>query len=195
MKKVEQLNTGEIIILCDNSIKILNENYKQISEEKVNWNNLIVISNKIIVSNYDNKILVFQYMDNKFISITIETNNFKAINSLNNLISLDNNKFIAIGRNQFLYYNLGDYSCRLVDYYIQNPTNIAKMDKTSFLVWNKNGDIFYFEKDGQFEETKIKTIDYKIINSIIKLPDGSLIIAKESITTENANFKEDCITF
>ena len=196
VKKVEQLNTGEIIILCDNSIKILNESYKLINETKVNWNNLIVISNKIIVSNYDNNILIFQYINNKLISITIETKNFKTINSLNNLTILDNNKFIAIGKNQFLYYDLNDYSCRIYDYNISNPTNITKIDESSFLVWNKSGDIFYIEKgNGQFQQKMVKSINYENINSIIKLDDGSLIISKEPIVIGKTNDIDQCNIF
>ena len=189
VKKVEQLNTGEIIILCDNSIKILNENYEKIKEDKVNWNNLIAISNKIIVSNNNNNILIFKYEENKFIQMPLETNQFKAIYSLNNLISLDDNIFIAIGRNQFLSCNLEDYSCVLFDYNIQDPSNITKMDGTSFLIWNKSGDIYYVEKKGidEFEPSKIKSVNCKNINSIIKLYDGSLIISKEPIMQGKLN--------
>ena len=197
VRKVEQLITGEIIILCDNSIKIYNENYEQINEEKVNWNNIITINDKIIVSNYDNTILIFKYEDKRFIPITIDTNQFKAINSLNNLIKLDNNKFIAIGINQLLYYNIREYSCELTVHNIRNITNITKIDKSSCLLWNKLGDIFYYEKsiDG-FQQSQVHSISIENINSIIKLDDGSMILAKEPIIkTKVINSNEECVSF
>ena len=56
------------------------------------------------------------------------------------------------------------------------------MDKSSFLIWNLSGKFLLFEIDKNecifFEINSIKTNN---INSIIKLFDGSVIIAKEGI--------------
>ena len=93
VKKVVQFNTGDIAILCDKSIIILNEKFNLIKEIKIECKNLIVISDKIIISSKDNTIGIFQYNNDNLISI--ESFKFGAINSINNMVSLNDNNFIA----------------------------------------------------------------------------------------------------
>ena len=112
------------------------------------------------------------------------------LNSINNLVSLDDNTFVALGKNQFLYYNLEDYKGEKNNYNLNdfNPTNIIQIDKTSFLVWNKTGNIIYFEKNQiVFTPTWVNNINLENITSIIKIVDGSLIIAEDSLDNKNSD--------
>lgn len=65
---------------------------------------------------------------------------------------MDDNTFVAIGKYQFLYYNLEDYKSEINNYNLNdfNPTNIIKIDKTSFLVWIKWEILFILKKSNRF---------------------------------------------
>ena len=79
------------MILFNESTKFMNEK-NEIIELNIKCDNLISNSNgKLNIGKYTNK--------NLSCFVNIE---FKAIN---NPVSLDDNTFIAIGLNQFLYYN------------------------------------------------------------------------------------------
>jgi hypothetical protein len=136
------------VILFNKSIKFINDK-SEFYDQNIKCDNLIVINDKIVISNND-RLAIAKYINGNLKSF--EYIGFKAINSLNNLFSLDDNTFVAIGKYQFLYYNLEDYKSEINNYNLNdfNPTNIIKIDKTSFLVWNKMRNIIYFEKIKSF---------------------------------------------
>ena len=79
------------MILFNESIKFINDK-SEIFDQNIKCDNLISNTNgKLNIGKYTNK--------NLSCFVNIE---FKAIN---NPVSLDDNTFIAIGLNQFLYYN------------------------------------------------------------------------------------------
>ena len=186
IRKIVQLSSGEIVILFNESIKFINDK-SEIFDQNIKCDNLIVINDKIIISNYD-RLAIAKYINGNFKSF--ENIDFKTINSINNLVSLDDNTFVALGKNQFLYYNLEDYKGEKNNYNLNdfNPTNIIQIDKTSFLVWNKTGNIIYFEKNQiVFTPTWVNNINLENITSIIKIVDGSLIIAEDSLDNKNSD--------
>ena len=136
------------IILFNKSIKFINDK-SEFYDQNIKCDNLIVINDKIVISNND-RLAIAKYINGNLKSF--EYIGFKAINSLNNLVSLNDNTFVAIDKYQFLYYNLEDYKSEINNYNLNdfNPTNIIKIDKTSFLVWNKMRNIIYFEKIKSF---------------------------------------------
>ena len=136
------------MILFNKSIKFINDK-SEFYDQNIKCDNLIVINDKIVISNND-RLAIAKYINGNLKSF--EYIGFKAINSLNNLFSLDDNTFVAIGKYQFLHYNLEDYKSEINNYNLNdfNPTNIIKIDKTSFLVWNKMRNIIYFEKIKSF---------------------------------------------
>ena len=180
--KVEQLITKELIILCSHSIKILNDNFQEINEIKINCNNFEIISDKIIIIGPDN-ISINEYNGINEL-INIQQIEYNSINSVKNIISLDESTFIVIGQKDFLYYDLKNYEGKIINHDILNPLYITKLDKSSFIIWNLSGKIVFFEinKD-DFTTIEIDSIKSKNINSIIKLFDGSVIIAREGIKT------------
>ena len=196
--KVDQLITKEIIILFTHSIKILNNNYQEIGEIKINCINFEIISDKIIILGPDN-ISINKY-NGKNELIKIEQFDYYSINSVKNIICLDENTFAVIGQKNILYYDLKNYEAKLINHGIINPLCITKLDKSSFLIWNLSGKILLFEIDKNecifFEINSIKTNN---INSIIKLFDGSVIIAKEGIKNFEIKKKlddnENCIIY
>ena len=193
--KVEQLISKEIIILCSHSIKILNEFYKEINEINIICNNFEIISNKIILTT-PNYISINEYNGRNGL-ITIQQIDYNPINSIKNIISLNENNFIVIGQTDFLYYDLNNYIGEKVRHDIFNPSCITKLDNTSFLIWNRAGKIVDFEmSNGNFISFQIESINGEFINSIIKLFDGSLIISKDQIKTFNSiknSDNENCI--
>ena len=100
--KVDQLITKEIIVLFTHSIKILNNNYQEIGEIKINCINFEIISDKIIILGPDN-ISINKY-NSKNELIKIEQFNYYSINSVKNIICLDENTFAVIGQKNILYY-------------------------------------------------------------------------------------------
>lgn len=136
------------MILFNKSIKFINDK-SEFYDQNIKCDNLIVINDKIVISNND-RLAIAKYINGNLKSF--EYIGFKAINSLNNLFSLDDNTFVAIGKYQFLYYNLEDYKSEINNYNLNdfNPTNIIKIDKTSFLVWIKWEILFILKKSNRF---------------------------------------------
>jgi hypothetical protein len=193
IKKVDQLENDEIIILTDNSIKILNSEFKQINEIKGKYKDLKVISSYIIISN-NNKIEINEY-NNKNNLIVIDDVNFNTIDCIYSIISYNNNSFVALGQNECIIYDLQIYKGQKFSHKIENPTNIWKVDNNSFLIWNENGEIIYFEKDKN--SYIIKNLNSKNINSMIKLNDGSLIITNDSLQEikNQQQSNDECIIY
>ena len=191
VKKVEQLENDEIIILTDNSIKIINSEFKQINEIKGKYKDLKVISSKIILAN-NNYIEIKEYRNQNLISINKV--NFNSIDSIYSIISYNDSSFVALGQNEYIIYDLQNYNGAKYKHTIVNPTNIWKVDNNSFLVWNENGEIVYFEKD---KISYIKNINAKNITSMIKLYDGSLIITNDSLQEikNQQGIKEECTIY
>ena len=190
IKKVENLNEKEIIILYKESIVVLNENFEKITEKTGNYKDLIVASNKIIAST-SNNIEIIEYFNNNKL-VVLDTLNYKIIDSIYSLINFDN-LIIGLGTNEFLIYNLNDNSCKRVDHNINEPSYIWKIDFNSFLICNRSDKIIYFEySNKKCEQYPINCINSKYITSIIKLFDGSIIITTNPI---DKNEKEDCKMF
>jgi esterase/lipase len=192
IKKVEQLENDEIIILTDNSIKILNSEFKQINEIKGKYKDLKVISSKIIISN-NNNIEIKEYINGNL--ILIQKVNFNTIDCIYSIISYNDNFFVALGQNEYIIYDLQNYGGKKFSHKIENPTNIWKVNNNSFLIWNENGEITYFEKDEK--SYIIKNINSKNITSMIKLNDGSLIITNDSLQEikNQQQSNEECIIY
>ena len=190
IKKVENLNEKEIIILYKESIVVLNENFEKITEKTGNYKDLIVASNKIIASTSKNIEIIEYFNNNKL--VVIDTLNYEIIDSIYSLINFDN-LIIGLGTNEFLIYNLNDNSCKRVEHNIDEPSYIWKIDFNSFLICNRSDKIIYFEySNKKCEQYPINCINSKYITSIIKLFDGSIIITTNPI---DKNEKEDCKMF
>lgn len=192
IKKVDQLESNEIIILTNDSIEILDDKFKQINEIKGNYIDLEVISSKIIISNSYS--IEINEIINKMM-INIEKIDFKSINSINSIIKLNNKNFVILGKNKFIKYNLDNFEGTETEHNIEDPSNICGIDNDSFLIWNKNGKVYYIENN---VISCIHSINSKNISSIIKLSDGSLIITKDSVIKHEAlvnNNNEDCKLF
>ena len=187
VKKVVQLNDKEIIILCEDSIKLIDENFKIICLKKEKCNDLIISSNRIVVSKF-NEIEICEYINKKLISIDIVE--FKSIDSIYSLINMDN-LVVALGKNEYLKIDIKKMDYKRYNHQINNPSHIWKIDINSFLIWNDIGNINYYEYNNmKFIENQIYSIYSKKITSIIKLFDGSLIITndnKDSKEEENEN--------
>lgn len=98
VKKVVQINDKEIIILCEDSIKLIDENFKVISLKNEKCNDLIISSNRIVISKFDG-IEIFEYINKKLVSI--DNVEFKSIDSIYSLINMDN-IVVALGKNEYL---------------------------------------------------------------------------------------------
>ena len=183
VKKVAQLNDNEIIILCEDSIKLIDENFKIICLKDGKCNDLIISSNRIVFSLFE-KIEIFEYINKKWISIyDVE---FKSINSIYSLINMDN-IVVALGKKEYLKLDIKTFNYQRNNHKINNPSHIWIIDKNSFLIWNDIGNIIYYEYNNmKFNENQIYSINSKKITSIIKLFDGSLII-----TNDNEDLKEE----
>lgn len=181
VKKVDQLNDSQIVILYEDSIKIMDEKLVKINEKIGKFTDLIVVSNKIIISNLKTIELIEYKNDNKLINIA--SINFNTINSIYSLIYLEN-KIIGLGKNELICIEDKDkYKYKKINHQIDAPSHIWKIDKYSFFIWNSNGRIIYYENINN-GYIKINNINIENINSIIKLKDGSLIISKEKIKKE-----------
>ena len=180
IKKIDQLNRGDLIILTENSIEIINEQFKFITEKNGKYKDLTVVFNTIIASNL-NSINIIEYQNEQKI-ITTKQITFKTIDSIYSLINLDNSKFIGLGKEQYIVHDINKTIINFYEHKINEPSHISKVDSNSYLIWNEIGNIYYFGKNGNLIANLI--ISNKI-TSIIKFIDGSLIITKDSNNIKN----------
>ena len=185
IKKIDQLNRGDLIILTENSIEIINEQYEFIKEKNGKYKDLTVVFNTIIASNL-NSIDIIEYENEQI--ITTKQITFNTINSIYSLINLDNSKFIGLGKEKYIVHEINNNKSTFFEHKINEPSHISKVDNNSFLIWNEIGNIIYFGKNGSLT---VNLINSNKITSIIKLVDGSLIITKDSNNQED----EDCKIF
>ena len=184
IKKIDQLNRGDLIILTENSIEIINEQFKFITEKNGKYKDLTVVFNTIIASNL-NSINIIEYQNEQKI-ITTKQITFKTIDSIYSLINLDNSKFIGLGKEQYIVHDINKTIINFYEHKINEPSHISKVDSNSYLIWNEIGNIYYFGKNGNLIANLI--ISNKI-TSIIKFIDGSLIITKDSNNQEDGECK------
>jgi len=189
VKKVVQINDKEIIILCEDSIKLIDDNFKVISLKNEKCNDLIISSNRIVISKFD-RIEIFEFLNKKLVSI--DNVEFKSIDSIYSLINMDN-IVVALGKNEYLIIDIKKLDYQRYNHQINNPSHIWKIDINSFLIWNDIGNIIYYEYNNmKFIENQIYTINSKKITSIIKLFDGSLIITNDTKVSKEEENENNC---
>jgi hypothetical protein len=134
VKKVVQLSDKENLIVCEDSIKIIEEkdekNHKyEIKDLKLGkYNDLIISSNRIVVTNL-NRIEIYEYNNKKLINI--DNIEFNAIDSIYSLIYFDN-IVVALGKDKFYLFDIKSLDSEEHPHQINTLSHIWKIDMNSF---------------------------------------------------------------
>jgi hypothetical protein len=187
VKKVVQLNDKEIIILCEDSIKLIDENFKIICLKKEKCNDLIISSNRIVVTNL-NRIEIYEYNNKKLINI--DNIEFNAIDSIYSLIYFDN-IVVALGKDKFYLFDIKSLDSEEHPHQINTLSHIWKIDMNSFLIWNDFGNIIYYEYN-KYNENQLKYNDMKYNENLLIYNDME---SNENQLNNNMKFNENQLKY
>jgi hypothetical protein len=193
VKKVVQLSDKENLIVCEDSIKIIEEkdekNHKyEIKDLKLGkYNNLIISSNRIVVTNL-NRIEIYEYNNKKLINI--DNIEFNAIDSIYSLIYFDN-IVVALGKDKFYLFDIKSLDSEEHPHQINTLSHIRKIDMNSFLIWNDFGNIIYYEYN-KYNENQLKYNDMKYNENLLIYNDME---SNENQLNNNMKFNENQLKY